>query len=175
LPSSRFGSARMTCGTQPPCRGVVTLEHVGGDFARDGWGCELGDLPLKRDRPPPPRAVAMPSHSSHSSCLSPFQAPRWGAPVLPSSCCCWRSATPWGSTLSSRRSASRIFITHPGCIPPPMVTQKDDHQLRGGEGRARLWPPPTLSFKDVHHSCWGGGCTESGTASAWEAARSFPQ
>jgi hypothetical protein len=40
LPSLRFGSARMTCGTQPPCRRVGTLEHVGGDFARDAWRCE---------------------------------------------------------------------------------------------------------------------------------------
>jgi hypothetical protein len=35
--------------------------------------------------------------------------------------------------------------------------------------------PPTLSFKDVHHPCWGGGCTELGSASAWAATRSFPQ
>ena len=28
----------MTCGTWPPRRGVGTLEHVGGDFARDAWG-----------------------------------------------------------------------------------------------------------------------------------------
>jgi hypothetical protein len=35
--------------------------------------------------------------------------------------------------------------------------------------------PPTLSFKDVHHLCWGGGRTESGAVSAWAAARSFPQ
>jgi hypothetical protein len=38
LASLRFESARMTCGTQPPCCGVGTLEHVGGDFARDAWG-----------------------------------------------------------------------------------------------------------------------------------------
>jgi hypothetical protein len=25
-----------------------------------------------------------------------------------------------------------------------------------------LRPPPALSFKDVHHSCWGGGRAESG-------------
>jgi hypothetical protein len=35
-----FGSARMTCGTQPTCHRVRTLEHVDGDFARDAWGCE---------------------------------------------------------------------------------------------------------------------------------------
>jgi hypothetical protein len=32
-----------------------------------------------------------------------------------------------------------------------------------------------LSFKDVHHPCWGGGHAELGPASAWAAARSFPQ
>jgi hypothetical protein len=26
---------------------------------------------------------------------------------------------------------------------------------------------PALSFKDVHHPCWGGGRTELGPASAW--------
>jgi hypothetical protein len=84
----------------------------------------------------------MPSHSSHSSCPSTFRAPRWGAPVLPSSCCCWRSTTSWGLALSSRRSASRIFIMQPGCSPPPAVTQDDDRRPRGGEERAGSWPPP---------------------------------
>jgi hypothetical protein len=32
-----------------------------------------------------------------------------------------------------------------------------------------------LSFKDVHHLCWGGRRAELGPASAWAAARSFPQ
>jgi hypothetical protein len=35
--------------------------------------------------------------------------------------------------------------------------------------------PPALSFKDVHYSCWGGGCAELGPASVWAAARFFPQ
>jgi hypothetical protein len=35
--------------------------------------------------------------------------------------------------------------------------------------------PPTLSFKDVHHPCWGGGCTETGSASTWVAACFFLQ
>jgi hypothetical protein len=34
---------------------------------------------------------------------------------------------------------------------------------------------PALSFKDVHHPCWGGGRTELVPASAWVAARCFPQ
>jgi hypothetical protein len=104
----------------------------------------------------------MPSHPSHSSHLSTFRAPRWGAPVLPSSCCCWRSVTPWGLALSSRRLASKIFITQPGCIPPPMVIQKDDHQLRVGKGEPGCGLPAALSFKDVHHPCWGRGQAELG-------------
>jgi hypothetical protein len=32
-----------------------------------------------------------------------------------------------------------------------------------------------LNFKDVHYPCWGGGRAELGPASAWAAARSFPQ
>jgi hypothetical protein len=88
------------------------------------------------------RAVAMPSHSLLSSRPSPFRAPRWGAPVLPSSCCCWRSATSWGLALFSHRSASRIFITQPSCSPPLAVTQDDDHRPRGGEERAGPWPLP---------------------------------
>jgi hypothetical protein len=34
---------------------------------------------------------------------------------------------------------------------------------------------PSLSFKDVHHHCWGGECAELGSVSARAAARSFPQ
>jgi hypothetical protein len=34
---------------------------------------------------------------------------------------------------------------------------------------------PALSFKDVHHQCWGGECAELGPVSARTAARSFPQ
>jgi hypothetical protein len=88
-----------------------------------------------------PWAVAMPSHFSHALRPSTFRAPRWGAPVLPSSCYCWRSATSWGLVLLIHRSASRIFIMQPGCSPSPMVIQDDDHQLRGGGEQAGLRPP----------------------------------
>jgi hypothetical protein len=87
----------------------------------------------------------MPSHSSHSSRLPTFRAPRWGAPVLPSSCCCWRSATSWGLVLFSHRSASRIFIMQPYCSPPPAVTQNDGRQPCGGEKRAVASPLPSAS------------------------------
>jgi hypothetical protein len=97
----------------------------------------------------------MPSHSSHSSRPSTFRAPRWGAPVLPSFCCCWRSATPWGLALFSHHSASRIFITQPGCSPPPAVTQDDDRRPRGGEERARPWSPPCPHLQGCSSSVLG--------------------
>jgi hypothetical protein len=50
----------------------------------------------------------------------------------------------------------------PGCSPPPVAIQKDDHQPRGGEKQAGLWLPPSLSFKDVHHPRRGEGRAKSG-------------
>jgi hypothetical protein len=88
------------------------------------------------------RVVAMSSHSPHASRPSTFRAPGWGAPALPSSCCCWRSATSRELAPFSHRSASRIFIMQPGCIPSPMVIQDDDHQFGGGEKQAGLRPLP---------------------------------
>jgi hypothetical protein len=34
---------------------------------------------------------------------------------------------------------------------------------------------PSLSFKDVHHQCWGGECAELGSVSARAVACSFPR
>jgi hypothetical protein len=91
----------------------------------------------------------MPSHSSHSLCPSTFRAPRWGAPVVPSFCCCLRCATSWGLVFFSHRSASRIFI------------------IQDGEEGAPSWglPPcgPATRFflqhsgdKSILHLCGGG-------------------
>jgi hypothetical protein len=74
---------------------------------------------------------------------------------LPSSCCCWRSVTPWGLALSSHRSASRIFITQPGCSPPPTVTQDDDRRPRGGGERAGPWLPPYPQLQGCSSSVLG--------------------
>jgi hypothetical protein len=46
------------------------------------------------------------------------------------------------------------------------------HPLAGGDPTPG---PPTPSFKDVHHQCWGGECAELGSVPARAAARSFPQ
>jgi hypothetical protein len=102
-----------------------------------------------------PQAVAMPSHSLHASRPSTFRAPRWGAPALPTSCCRWRSATSQGLAPFSHRSASRIFIRQPGCIPSPMVTQYGDHQFDGGEKQAGLRPLPRPQLQGSSSSLLG--------------------
>ena len=81
----------------------------------------------------------------YASCLSTFRAPGWGTPaILPP--CRWRNATSWKLVPFSHRSASRIFIRQPGCIPSPVVTQDGDHQFDGGEKQAglRSWSRPQL-------------------------------
>jgi hypothetical protein len=96
-------------------------------------------------------------------------------PVLFSSCCCWRGATPWELASFHHHSASRIFITQPDCNPPPVVIQKDDYQPCGGEKQAGLWPPSCPQLQGCLSSVLGGGCAELGPTSTWVAARFFPQ
>jgi hypothetical protein len=97
----------------------------------------------------------MSSHSPHASRHSTFRAPGWGAPALPSSCYRWRSATSRGLVLFSHRSASRIFIMQPGCIPSSMVIQDDDHQFGGGEMQAGLQPLPRPQLQGSSSSVLG--------------------
>jgi hypothetical protein len=114
-------------------------------------GMQVGRVAFKKGSIP--RAVDMPPHSPHALRPSTFLAPEWGAPVLPSSCYCWRSATPRRLALFRHRSASRIFITQPGCSPSPMVIRRDDHQPCGGEKQAGLQPLPRPQLQ---------GCSSSG-------------
>jgi hypothetical protein len=114
-----------------------------------------------------PWAVDMPPHSPHALRPSTFRAPEWGAPVLPSSCCHWKSATPRGLALFRHCSASRIFIRQPGCSPSPMVIRRDDHQPCGGEKQAGLRPLPHPQLQGYSLSGLGRGRTELGPASMW--------
>jgi hypothetical protein len=106
--------------------------------------------------------AAMPSHSPHASRPSTFRAPGWGAPVLLSSCCRWRNATSRKLVPFSHRSASRIFIRQPGCIPLPMVTQDGDHQFDGGEKQAGLRPLPRPQLQGCSSSVLGRGVRRVG-------------
>jgi hypothetical protein len=109
-----------------------------------------------------PWVAAMPSHSPHASCPSAFRAPGWGALALLPSCCRWRSATSRKLVPFSHRSASRIFIRQPGCIPSLMVTQDDDHQFGGGEKQAGLRPLPCPQLQGSSSSLLGRRARRAG-------------
>jgi hypothetical protein len=120
-----------------------------------------------------PWVVATPSHSPHALRPSTFRAPGCGAPALLSSCCCWRSATSRRLAPFSHRSASRIFIRQPGCIPSAMVTQDGDHRFDGGEKQAGLRPlPPRPQLQGSSSSLLGRGASR-GLPSHGLASRFF--
>jgi hypothetical protein len=104
----------------------------------------------------------MSSHSPHASRPSTFRAPGWGAPASLSSYRRWTNATSRKLVPFSHRSASRIFIRQPGCIPSPVVTQDGDHQFDGGEKRAGLRPLPRPQLQGCSSSVLGRGVRRVG-------------
>jgi hypothetical protein len=150
------------CLSPGPRKNDLTIYWALGPFVRsftllvdpgDIYPPQVGRAAFKKGSIP--RAVAMPSHSPHASCPSTVRAPGWGAPALPSSCCCWRSTTSRGLAPFSHHTASRIFIMQPGCIPSPMVIQDDDHQFGGGEKQAGLRPLPRPQLQGSSSSVLG--------------------
>ena len=65
------------------------------------------------------------------------------------------------------------------CSPAAFPHQWSSRMMTTSLGVGRRKPGcslcPALSFKDLHHPCWGGGRGESGPASTRAAARSFPR
>jgi hypothetical protein len=103
------------------------------------------------------------------------RAPVVVPPILSSSCRHWRSATPWGLASFHRPSSSRIFIMQPGCSPPPVVTQKDDHQLRGGEKQAGLQLPSCPQLQGCSSSSLGRKARRAGVLPpAWARGPLLP-
>jgi hypothetical protein len=99
--------------------------------------------------------ATMSSHSLHASRPSTFRAPGWGAPEVLPSCRRWRNATSRKLVPFSHRSASRIFIRQPGCIPSLVVTQDGDHQFDGGEKQTGLRPLPRPQLQGSSSSLLG--------------------
>jgi hypothetical protein len=90
----------------------------------------------------------------YAPCLSTFPAPGWGTPaILPPYR--RRNATSRKLVPFSHRSASRIFIMQPGCIPSPVVTQDGDLEFDGGEKRTGLRPPPRPQLQGSSSSLLG--------------------
>jgi hypothetical protein len=104
----------------------------------------------------------MSSYSLHVSRPSTFRAPGWGAPAVLPPCRRWRNATSRKLVPFSHRSASRIFIRRPDCIPSPVVTQDGDHQFEGGEKQAGLRPLPLPQLQGCSSSMLGRGVCRVG-------------
>jgi hypothetical protein len=155
LASSALGRLAGRVGPSP--------RAVGGDLGAC-WrrlsprrlGTQVGRVAFKRRVTPlkGDHVFALP----YASCLSTFQAPGWGMPAVLSPCR-WRNTTLWESVPFSHRSASRIFISQPGCIPSLVVTQDGDHQPLGGEKQVglRSWSHPQLQGCSSSSLGWGPG------------------
>jgi hypothetical protein len=74
----------------------------------------------------------------------------------------WRNATSWKLVPFSHRSASRIFIRQPGRIPSQWSPKTVTTSSWVGRSKPGCDLGPALSFKDLHHPCWGGERGEPG-------------
>jgi hypothetical protein len=50
----------------------------------------------------------------------------------------------------------------PAAVPRRWSSRRMTNSLVVGRSKPGCGLPPALSFKDVHHPCWGGGCAELG-------------
>jgi hypothetical protein len=100
--------------------------------------------------------------SPHASRLSTFRAPGWRAPAVLPPRRRWGNATSRKLVPFSHRSASRIFIRQPDCIPSPVVTQDGDHQFQGGEKQVGLRPSPLPQRQGCSSSVLGRGVRRVG-------------
>jgi hypothetical protein len=98
------------------------------------------------------------------SCIASFHLPslRMGAPAVLLPRRCRRNTTSWKLVPFSHHLASRIFISQPGRLPSPVVTQDGDHQLLGGEKQARLRPLPLPQLQGCSSSVLGRGVRRVG-------------
>ena len=116
----------------------------------------------------------MSSRSPYASRLSTFRAPRWRAPAVLPPRRRWRNATLRKLVPFSHRSASRIFIRQPDCIPSPVVTQDGDHQFQGGEKQAGLRSLPRPQLQGSLSSLLGRGVRRVGVGLRVGSGPLFP-
>jgi hypothetical protein len=92
------------------------------------------------------------------SCIASFHlpSPRMGSTRVALSCCRWRNATSWKLVPFSHCSASGSPAASPRRWSPKTVTTSS----MVGRSEPGCGLCPALSFKDLHHPCWGGGRAE---------------
>jgi hypothetical protein len=87
--------------------------------------------------------------------------------------CCLRlaaagGARPRGGWRSSVIARLQGFSSRsPAAVPHQWSSVGMITSLMVGRSKPGCGLCPALSFKDVHHPGWGGGCTELGPASVW--------
>jgi hypothetical protein len=118
--------------------------------------------------------AAMPSYSLHALRPSTFGAPGWERPR------CFRLAAVGGAQL--RGSWYLLAIARlqgfssgsPAASPRRWSPKTVTTSLMVGRSKPGCGLCPALSFKDLHHPCWGGGRAEPGPAFAWAGVSLLP-
>jgi hypothetical protein len=195
---SFFGSVYMTCGAWPPCHKVGSLALVGGDFDRDASRARVGGSDFKKGSIS--RAVDMPRSSCDHRALPPSGPPdgvrrcslegsasRSSLPATspPESSRSWWSrrscllaaggVQPHGSWHPSTIIRLQGFSScSPATVPHRWSSRRMTTSLVAGRSKPGYGLPPALSFKDVHHPCWGGGCAELGPHLRMGSSPLFP-
>jgi hypothetical protein len=184
---SFLGLVCMTRGAWPPCHKVGSLVHAEGDFTRDASGARVWGSSFKKGSIS--RAVDMSRSSCDHRTLSPSRPPDGvrrcsleGSASRPSlstispseSVRSWwyrRSCLlaavggvqPHGSLHPSTIIRLQGFSScSPAAVPRRWSSRRMTTSLVVGRSKPGCGLPPALSFKDVHHPCWGGGCAELG-------------
>jgi hypothetical protein len=130
-------SSRLHC-TLPPCG---PLDGVCQCF-----------LERSASRPPPP-ATSPPESSRPWWC-------RWSCLLL----VVVRGVQPHGSWHPSAIARLQGFSScSPATVPRQWSSRRMTTSLVVGRSKPGCGLPPALSFKDVHHPCWGGRRAESGS------------
>jgi hypothetical protein len=76
----------------------------------------------------------------------------------------FRGAQPRGGWCSSTIARLQRFSScSPAAVPRQWSSRRMTTSLVVGRSKLGCGLPPTLSFKDVHHPCWGGRRAESGS------------
>jgi hypothetical protein len=133
------------------------LERVGEDSARNGWGRKWGELPLKGGRPP--WRATMSSCSLMHRVFPSSEPPDGGRPQF------FRLVV-GGMQLRGNWYLSAIVRLQgfsscsPAASPRRWSPKTVTTSLWVGRSKLGCDLGPALSFKDVHHPCWGGGRAE---------------